>query len=295
LSAADAEGQLAPDYTGVYTVTLRATDEPGNCTAPENYVTFNLVVDEAAPLSTLRFPDPGQVLDVGGVLTITQGTDLLTSTTTISGTVAEGHVFESGVAAQEIRLAPVGQSVASELWRADYFSGTVPFGVPDLTRMDVSASDGGLAFDWGADAPAPGLPADDFSAAWMRDTLFRASGVYSFTLAKDADATAQVLLDDEAILSVAQGATSGAVAQHVERGVHRLRVRYGEHSGEARLDLDVTLVEADWSAATLAAAGTGVSSTTWQHPLSSGFEGLYQVDLRAADTLGNVFAGALAH
>ena len=49
-------------------------------------------------------------------------------------------------------------------WRGEYFAGADLAGTPVLVRNDPA-----IGFDWGAAAPAAGLPADNFSARWTRN------------------------------------------------------------------------------------------------------------------------------
>ena len=42
-----------------------------------------------------------------------------------------------------------------------------------------------------------------------------------------------------------------------------------------------------WQPVTLANGGAGVVNTTWSYTVPTGLEGLYQIDLRAADVVGN--------
>ncbi|MGH3659610.1 MAG: PA14 domain-containing protein, partial [Micromonosporaceae bacterium] len=62
--------------------------------------------------------------------------------------------------------APVGA------FRAEFFDNTTFTGTPVLVRNDAA-----IDFDWGSGAPGAGVPADNFSARWMRTKTYEA-GTY---------------------------------------------------------------------------------------------------------------------
>ncbi|MBN2446516.1 MAG: hypothetical protein JXO22_07320, partial [Phycisphaerae bacterium] len=193
LSALDAEGAVIADPTGYYTVTLRAADGAGNVTASADYLTLHLYVDNDAPRVTLHTPDPGGVVAYGNVISITKGVTLITQTDTLAGSVTEAQLTESGVLSAGVRLQPVDATMWPGLWSGAYRnSGAV---APLFTRADADTTGGGLSFDWGAAAPDSRLDADDFTVEWQRLTAFSVGGAYTFTITKDADSTAQLLLD----------------------------------------------------------------------------------------------------
>jgi hypothetical protein len=70
---------------------------------------------------------------------------------------------------------PTGQGQ----WRGDYFDNPWLNGPPILTTFHEQ-----IDFNWGDNAPAPGLPADRFSVRWTR-TLSLPSGMYRFTTTTD--------------------------------------------------------------------------------------------------------------
>jgi beta-glucosidase len=59
--------------------------------------------------------------------------------------------------------------------KAEYFANKTLTGAPVLTRVDPEVS-----FDWGMMNPAPGIPADDFSARWTGKLVVTMSGKYRF-------------------------------------------------------------------------------------------------------------------
>jgi hypothetical protein len=55
-------------------------------------------------------------------------------------------------------------------WRGEYWSNR------DLRgSLALVCNDARIKFNWGRGAPAPGLPADNFSARWTRTTSFDAA------------------------------------------------------------------------------------------------------------------------
>lgn len=64
-------------------------------------------------------------------------------------------------------------------WRGEYFNNATLTGQPALVRDDASVN-----FSWGANAPANGINADQFSARWTRDLPLQA-GQYRFTVTAD--------------------------------------------------------------------------------------------------------------
>ncbi|MCB0211210.1 MAG: SH3 domain-containing protein, partial [Anaerolineae bacterium] len=68
---------------------------------------------------------------------------------------------------------PVPGIVITE-WRGEYYNNRNLSGNPALVRNDVAVS-----FDWGLNAPASELPADNFSARWTRQLDYSA-GAYRF-------------------------------------------------------------------------------------------------------------------
>lgn len=77
---------------------------------------------------------------------------------------------------------PLARTRATSGLRAEYFRHTSPE-IPVATRIDPQ-----LDFDWGADAPAPGLDADHFGARWTGALVARVSGAYDFHVEADGPA-----------------------------------------------------------------------------------------------------------
>ncbi len=112
-------------------------------------------------------------------------------------------------------------------WTGEYFSNKDLSGSPALTRTDAE-----LRFDWGIGAPAPGLPADDFSVRWTRDVTLPA-GTYNF-FAKHDDGV-RLWVDGALVIDFwhDQPARTHSGTRTLSAGTHRIQVEYYEHTGFA--------------------------------------------------------------
>ena len=122
--------------------------------------------------------------------------------------------------------APPTPIVISD-WKGEYWANSTLSGEPDLVRNDTA-----LFFDWGSGAPAPNLPADQFSARWSRQLDFDA-GIYQFFV--EIDDGARVYVDDQLVLDEWQAGSQRMAAATVPlaAGRHTLRVDYFERTGQA--------------------------------------------------------------
>jgi hypothetical protein len=116
-------------------------------------------------------------------------------------------------------------------WTAQYFSNPNLKGQPALER-----SDGQVNFNWGTRAPAPGLPADRFSVRWTQKTHF-SEGPYRFCVT--ADDGVRVEMDDQTpfIRQWHDGVGTYCTDVYVTKGLHKVRVEYYEHLGQAKVHL----------------------------------------------------------
>ncbi|MBI5564883.1 MAG: hypothetical protein HY870_08315 [Chloroflexi bacterium] len=110
-------------------------------------------------------------------------------------------------------------------WKGEYFDNPFVGGTPRLIRDDAA-----IAFEWGASAPATGLPAQRWSARWTR-TVDMTAGVYRFTLR--ADDGVRLLIDDVEIINEFHVANGQVYVRDVNllAGAHKLVVEYYQDTG----------------------------------------------------------------
>jgi beta-glucosidase len=102
-----------------------------------------------------------------------------------------------GTSLTEVSPVPVPASVlrgpnGEAGLKAEYFTNKTLAGTPALSRIDREVD-----FDWGMSNPAPGIPADDFSARWIGKLVPTVSGKYRF--GATADDGVRVFLDGKLI------------------------------------------------------------------------------------------------
>jgi hypothetical protein len=116
-------------------------------------------------------------------------------------------------------------------WKGEYWSNRDLNGAPLLTRNDLDVN-----FDWNANSPAPGLPADNFSARWTRTAGFDA-GTYRFHALVDDGV--RLWVDDRLVLDEWYDSTPHEVTADwaVAQGTHTIRVEYYEHVGGAQISV----------------------------------------------------------
>jgi Tol biopolymer transport system component len=114
-------------------------------------------------------------------------------------------------------------------WRGEYWSNRDLSGSPLVVRNDAA-----IDFNWGSNAPAPGLPADNFSARWTRRVTFEA-GVYR--LSAWADDGIRVYVDGKLVLNEWHDSRGDDVytTELILSGKRQLVVEYYERTGGARV------------------------------------------------------------
>ncbi len=262
-------GAALTNPTGQYTFTVRATDNVNNTTAAANYLSGRIRLDNTAPIASLSY-----------LGTVTQ-TTVISVPTALSGSVVEMGSVITGVSGVEVAYRPFDTAVSPGPWHAAYFdhAGVTPPAALLRTDADIN-------FDWGQTPPSPGLPNYQFSVSWTRDTAFRLSGVYTFSAHIDAGSQMNVYLDGAPVLTSTSAVATASMS--VNAGVHQLRVDYVNLMlGTASAHFDVALSQANWQPATLAQSGAGVVATTWGYTVPLGLEGLYEIDVRGSDVVGN--------
>ncbi len=114
-------------------------------------------------------------------------------------------------------------------WKGEYWSNRTLSGNPVLVRNDEN-----ISYDWRAGSPAPGIPADGFSARWTRMYPFEGA-TYRFRIIVDDGA--RMWVDDQLIIdSWHDGSTREITVDYaLVQGTHSLRVEYYENTGDARI------------------------------------------------------------
>ena len=107
-------------------------------------------------------------------------------------------------------------------WRAAFYDNTELDGTPIYTRNDRT-----IEFNWAAEAPAPGVPVDGFSARWSGAFEFEA-GDWEFSVG--ADDGVRFWINDRLVIDQ-WGMDDNAYAVFTEvitlkRGVHDLQLEY---------------------------------------------------------------------
>ena len=125
---------------------------------------------------------------------------------------------------------PTATPAPQEGWLGSYFTNPNLQGPPALVRIDPA-----VRFNWGFGSPAPGFPADNFSARWTR-TLWFEPGQYRFQARVDDGV--RVWLNDALIIDEWRDGSVRTVSadRTLAAGWHTLRVEYFERSGEAVID-----------------------------------------------------------
>jgi hypothetical protein len=126
--------------------------------------------------------------------------------------------------------APTATPVPLEGWRGEYFANPSLQGAPALVRIDPA-----VRFNWGFGSPAPGFPADNFSARWTR-AVWLEQGQYRFQARVDDGV--RVWLNDALIIDDWRDGSVRTVSadRTLAAGWYSLRVEYFERTGEAVID-----------------------------------------------------------
>jgi uncharacterized protein YraI len=116
---------------------------------------------------------------------------------------------------------------AASQWQAEYYANASLSGSPVVVRNDER-----IDFDWGAGSPAPGLPADNFSARWTQTFTFE-EGLYRFRAVMDDGM--RIFLDNGLLLDEWRdgGRREVVFEGRLSAGQHTLRVEYYERTGAA--------------------------------------------------------------
>jgi hypothetical protein len=141
-------------------------------------------------------------------------------------------------------------------WQGEYFDNYQLTGASAVTRQDAA-----IDFNWGRDAPAPEVSADNFSVRWAGTFPFEA-GRYRFTTLTDDGV--RLYVDDQRLISAwypMRGTRNGYIT--LSAGDHDVRVEYFERRQAARAHVTWERVGAAPSTATPAPDERGASGP-WQ-------------------------------
>ncbi len=123
-------------------------------------------------------------------------------------------------------------------WKAEYFGNVSLEGTPTVVRNEAS-----IDYDWGINPPAPGLPADNWSARWSR-SYDLAAGAYTITA--NVAGGVRIWIDDQLLIDSWTNEPLrllSAETGELNAGRHQLRVEYFKERDPGRLL--VTGAEAD--------------------------------------------------
>jgi uncharacterized protein YraI len=125
------------------------------------------------------------------------------------------------------------QAATAAAWRAEYY-GNIYLSGPAVTRTESS-----LSLNWGAGAPAPGVPADYFSARYGTD-VYLASGTYRFTVQADDEVSVKIGYNqwEPPIINTIDDPKPGQTLTAdvtLNAGTHHIQVDFRERTGYAYL------------------------------------------------------------
>jgi hypothetical protein len=122
---------------------------------------------------------------------------------------------------------PTSSPTVTEGWYGEYFANATLSGSPSVTR-----NDGYIGFEWDADAPISGLPADHFSIRWTTRASFYEDN-YGFCAMSDDGV--RLFVDGNLVLDEWHPSNAVPYCTEVDmtQGVHQVKAEYYEDSGNA--------------------------------------------------------------
>lgn len=191
--------------------------------------------------STYRFSatsDDGIRVYLDGELIIDEWNDHSKTTFTAERIITAGNhdlkveYYENGytaiaqLAIEKIEGDPTPPPV-EDGFTAEYFDNQTLTGEPVLTRQEAA-----INHDWGLEAPAEGVPADQFSARWTKTEEF-AGGIYTFSAT--ADDGVRVFINGQPIIDkwVDQSAPTHTAEVELPAGEHTITMEYYENGWAA--------------------------------------------------------------
>jgi PKD repeat protein len=116
-------------------------------------------------------------------------------------------------------------------WKAEYYNNRKLQGSPVLVRNETR-----IDHNWGSGSPAPGVPADNFSARWTRKMDFE-GGTYVFSVWVDDGV--RLWVDDALVIDSWKDGKSRLIQaeRQISGGKYRVKVEYYERSGGAEIEV----------------------------------------------------------
>ena len=199
-----------------------------------------LTVEQAGAYQFTVASDDGVRLFIDGQKVLDKWVQQGSTTYTVARQLPQGthqivlEYFEAhGDAVAKLHYEPTSEPAPPlgpppDPFSADYFANRDLTGAPVVSRNDDAVD-----FDWGGGAPAPGVPADNFSARWTKSVTVDHASAYQFTVT--ADDGFRLFVDGEKVLDkwIQQGATAYTVTRELTQGTHEIKLEYFEANGDA--------------------------------------------------------------
>jgi len=141
-------------------------------------------------------------------------------------------------------------------WQGAYYPNRDLLGAPRLVRDDEA-----IDFAWGTDQPAPNMPADNWSARWIKD-IYTEAGTHRFTVTTDDGVRVYVdgvRIIDHWVVSAASEQSGNIV---LAAGTHRVTVEYFDAGGNAQISLDWARVSGADATPTYTRTATATATQT---------------------------------
>ncbi len=189
----------------------------------------------AGPYRFYATSDDGIRVWVDDRLIIDQWNDHAVLTFSADVNLSAGHHLlrveyyeNAGLAVAKVRWEAV--NVDPNAWSGSYFANANLGGQPSLVRSDAA-----INFNWGYGSPAPGLPADYFSARWTRTVTIPTSNNYLFTTLSDDGV--RVTVDGNLVINDwnEHPAVQNRATLYLTAGAHTIMVEYFEKAGLASM------------------------------------------------------------
>jgi len=148
-----------------------------------------------------------------------------------SHTITLEYFENAGRAVITLDWQLVGGASPMSAWRGEYFNNTELAGAPVFVRNDSA-----INFRWGYGSPDGRLPADYFSARWMRVAQFSA-GRYVFSVRSDDGV--RLAVDGRVVLNEWRDMSDSTfnVPVRLNAGLHMITLEYYERTGNALVEL----------------------------------------------------------